>query len=461
MTAYTGRKENITGANLSGTSGTTNRTYGLAYSNAVIPMFSILKQGAPLHYGEDFTLSANTITFLIEVWDDQIMDLDYLTTSSSLISDNLRYASVLQLVASLSIKKDVPSWDVGSTPTNETVGTGNGTTSIFYLDHRNIISGTYTLYYGTTAAATTTLTETTHYSLDLATGKITLTAVGITLLSTNSIYAAYSYISLDITDEFLESVLLRAESMIDGSLETTFTNGSADNPDYPSITEYMNSQGLWNRNYFVKSRPLLDISSKLTADLTIGGSSLSLTGGDGTKLPASGYVLIGSEIVGYSGSTSGTLTGLTRGALGSTAAAHSSGDEIHTTIVEISSTYQGSDPTWEVLQYNSGFVTDGDTGKIYIYGDTVLEPVVVPNVLMSTQDVANRLRVRYYYGFDSIPTSITRLAILYAQRMLLTDTINKSLIQGRNEFRPEVLDSINFEISVIESSFKMAFMSNT
>ena len=47
-----------------------------------------------------------------------------------------------------------------------------------------------------------------------------------------------------------------------------------------------------------------------------------------TSFPSSGTVLIDNELITYTGNSGGTLTGLTRGASGTTAASHSSGDTV-------------------------------------------------------------------------------------------------------------------------------------
>ena len=60
----------------------------------------------------------------------------------------------------------------------------------------------------------------------------------------------------------------------------------------------------------------------------INASVTSLTLASASSFPTSGTVQIGSELITYTGVTSNTLTGLTRGALGTTAAIHSSGAEV-------------------------------------------------------------------------------------------------------------------------------------
>jgi len=57
----------------------------------------------------------------------------------------------------------------------------------------------------------------------------------------------------------------------------------------------------------------------------INASVTSLTMASSTSFSSSGTVQIGSELITYTGNSGGTLSGLTRGALGTTAATHSSG----------------------------------------------------------------------------------------------------------------------------------------
>ena len=67
-------------------------------------------------------------------------------------------------------------------------------------------------------------------------------------------------------------------------------------------------------------------TSTLSADINT--SVTSLTMASSTSFPSSGTVLIDNELITYTGNSGGTLTGLTRGASGTTAASHSSGDTV-------------------------------------------------------------------------------------------------------------------------------------
>jgi len=342
---------------------------------------------------------------------------------------------------------------VAATPANETVGTGNGSTNTFYLDHRYIISGTYTLYYGTTSAATTTLTETTHYILDLSTGKIVLTTAGVTLLSANNIYAAYSYCSASYTDDYLEDVLLRAEQEIDNRINSTFTDGTEDNPSYPVEIEIQSSRGAFVDRFIAQKKPLIDITSLLASTITASDTSLTMTTGDGVNFPTSGYIVIGSEVMTYTGISSNTLTGLSRGCLGTTAAIHSAGDAIHTTIFMVSDTDEGTDETYTIQPWDTSFHADS-SGLFYRYKDAD------PDTL-SRYGVANRVKMIYYYGYKTVPMDITRLALLFAKRQLMQDRISSAIIQGQNEFNPEMFNADKDEIESIVNSYIIFPMGST
>jgi hypothetical protein len=62
-----------------------------------------------------------------------------------------------------------------------------------------------------------------------------------------------------------------------------------------------------------------------TLSSSINASVTSLTMASSTSFPSSGTVIIGSELITYTGNSGGTLSGLTRGANGTAAASHSSG----------------------------------------------------------------------------------------------------------------------------------------
>ena len=62
-----------------------------------------------------------------------------------------------------------------------------------------------------------------------------------------------------------------------------------------------------------------------TLSSSINASVTSLTMASSSSIPSTGTVIIGTELITYTGNSGGTLSGLTRGANGTTAATHSSG----------------------------------------------------------------------------------------------------------------------------------------
>jgi len=371
-----------------------------------------------------------------------------MTTNAS-----LKYGTVSELAQVLQIKKEVPSWDVAESATNEEVGTGNGTTATFYLDHQHVMYGTYTLYYGSAVTTTTTLTETTHYTLNLDTGVITITAAGLTLLSTNKIFAKYSYLGNDMNNSYLVEVLARSEKEVDKSVNSTFTDGTVTNPAYPAETEIQPSEGFYHDRIIVKKKPLIDISSTISANITAAVQSIALASGDGSNFPTTGYIIIGSEVISYTGITTDTLTGCTRGTLGTTAAIHTAADVVHTTILFRSDTEEGTAVSWTIQPWDSSMYATAE-GLLYKFKDEDPDP-------LNRLGVANRIKIIYYYGYDTIPQDIKRLNLLFAKRMLIQDNIGSSIIKGRNEFRPEMFNVDLEEIERIKNSYIILSMGNT
>ena len=363
------------------------------------------------------------------------------------------YATPLQLAEIIGVRKDIPSWDTEGTPTNESVGTGDSSTTVFYLDYQNVLTDSYTLYYGVDATATDTLTETTHYTIDKDKGKITLTTAGVTLLSTNKIYAEYSYIENGMKNSYLTTVLERAEVEVDGEINSTFTDGTATNPIYPVETEYQSTEGLQMDRWITKKKPLIDVESALDGDITSTANTLDITAGDGANYPTTGYLIIGSEVISYTGISTDEFTGLTRGALGSTAAVHTDLDVIHTTLVFISDTDENTAVTWTIQPWNTNIYAD-DNGLVYRFKDSS------PDVL-TRAGVENRFKMIYYYGNSTIPADITRLTLLFAKRQLIQDNVGTSMIKGRNEFRPEMFNIDINEMKRIIDSYIVLPMGNT
>jgi hypothetical protein len=364
----------------------------------------------------------------------------------------LKYATTLQLNAFINLSKSVPEFSEEELGNKELVGYGNNSSTIFNLNHKYIIDGSYVFYYGASCNNLTALTETTHYTIDLDKSVLTLTTSGKTVVGSNKIYADYSVNIANLNDSFLNDVLERSEVEVDRMLNTTFTDGSVTNPSYPSVEEYHESKGLFDSTYFSKKRPLINVTSLLADDITSASTSLTVTTGDGKLFSSSGKVLIDSEVISYTGVTTDTLTGLTRGVGDSTAASHTAATRIDSTIIELSDTEQGTTPVFTILKYNSEAVCNEDLGKIYIYNNTDL---------LSRDGINNRFRITYYYGWKTIPASITRLTLLLAAKELMNSTVRKAHITGMNSFNPELINVDFSEIDRIVNLYREIPMSNT
>ncbi len=210
MTTFTPRSETLTGADLSGTNGTENRTVALANSNAVIQQMQVLVSEAIQQNTINFTFDSdtNTVTFLGVIWDDQPISLDYFTASTVPASGAPFYCDTLQLVRFSGI---------GVVIELETLGTGDASNKSFDTDHGNIIDGSYTVYTGATGDDSnnlTTMTEGTHYSIFKDDGRVLLLTAGVTLLASNELYISYTY-SPKQSDTILATYLPGAQAEVD------------------------------------------------------------------------------------------------------------------------------------------------------------------------------------------------------------------------------------------------------
>ncbi len=361
----------------------------------------------------------------------------------------IKYATTLQLGLILGIIKDIPSWAIGDdAQTNEAVGTGNNSKTQFFLDQKNIIASSYTLYANAVA-----MTETTDYTLDKDTGEITLTSAGVTKLSTNALTAKYKYFDSGMSDSYLTSVLERADKKIDNDLNSIFTDGTSTNPTYPLETEIQPSEGFFMDRIIISKKPLKDIETTLDGAHTDSITTISLASGTGANYPSSGTIIVNSEAISYTSVSTDDLTGCTRGSLGTTAAAHSDGDAVHSTILFRSDTMEGTAVTFTIQPWDTSMYATSD-GLFYKFKDADPDP-------LTRRGIANRVKIIYYYGHDTIPEDITRLSLLFAKKMLIQDNIGKSMIAGRNEFKPEMSNVDMSEIQSIKNNYMVLPMGNT
>lgn len=119
---------------------------------------------------------------------------------------------------------------------DENVGTADNSETDFDLDNINVTAGSYNLVHAAAATPNTqvALTETTHYTLDAESGRIVLTASGVTAAGTDVIYATYWY-----TDNFSSSVISNLIAVADDEIDL-MTAQKWDTPT--SVVEYRNGR---------------------------------------------------------------------------------------------------------------------------------------------------------------------------------------------------------------------------
>lgn len=125
---------------------------------------------------------------------------------------------------------------------SEIVGTGNGTTSTWDLDHDNVISSSLTLYTNSIALGTATT-----YTSNLDDGKIT----ALTLSASLTLSADYDY--ADLQDSVVTQLISNSDALIETETGRTYsqTTGSV---------EYLNCEPA-QKVFFLRNYPVITLSS--------------------------------------------------------------------------------------------------------------------------------------------------------------------------------------------------------
>jgi len=215
----------------------------------------------------------------------------------------LKYTSKLAFLRFLNAVDEVPNRKQSTFPNKEEVGTGDNSETQFTFDVGNVIENSETLYYGASeSAATSTLTRTTHYSIDYDTGIITLTASGVTALGTNKIYAIYSFCKYDMADTYLTEVLENAEREMDKWTGTVFYDGTAATPDFAEVTDEVHiGQGTYQDIYSSDHYPINSSTTTLDGAVSAGDTTITVVSTNG--FPSSGYFGVEEDKVTYTGKT--------------------------------------------------------------------------------------------------------------------------------------------------------------
>jgi len=89
----------------------------------------------------------------------------------------------------------------------EAVGTGNGTTKLFTLDHNPVVNGSLVVYVNSVAQ-----TETTHYTVNYITGEITFVTAPT---DTYAVEATYWYFTIKIDSDVISDFITEADAWVD------------------------------------------------------------------------------------------------------------------------------------------------------------------------------------------------------------------------------------------------------
>lgn len=446
MAQLKNRTIQFSGSDLSGSNGAKNRTYTLPHNNVSTTGMTIIVNQAVL-MDSDYNQSDNIITFLNNMYDFMELTIHYLqeipgTTTSS----DSGYASNLELSRFMSLVDTVPNHETGSK--YEEVGTGDNSETVFWLDKKGVISGTYNIYYGASTASVTELTESTHYSLDLETSKLTLTAAGVTAVGTNKIYADYYYNYQEFTDQQVTDAITRAEQVVDHITNNHFCDGTDTTPNWSQHTdEYHDGRGCFERDYFLKHYPIADLSTTVNGAITADDATITVTSTQG--FPSSGYILIEDDKIAYTGKTATTFTGCT------SVSAHDDGTTVKGYVVESSTTESGGEISWDVLEEGTEFELDRSTGRLHIYAGGTYQYGRYYSDLNSPPDqVPHRVRVNYSSGTSSIPDDVKKATLMIASQDLMKAVVRKAHAQGLNNYNPSLIEVDQAELDKLIAHYR-------
>lgn len=324
----------------------------------------------------------------------------------------------------------------------------------YYFENENLTKDDVTVYYDNSGTYTL-LAEDTDYTINLEKGYLELTTTGSTKVGSSQLFSEYSYNMIGVSSNYISELLKRATSKVDATVNSTFVDGSQDNPNYPSKELNTSNKGFYDRYYYPVERPVIDITSNLAADVGKLDTTIVLKSNSGRLFPPEGKILINREIIEYTSISGDTMT-IVRG---DTPQEHKKGDIISTTMIEVSNEFEGLqiirypfDYEYKVLTRDEEF-TITNSGVLYLYQH--------PRNFRVTREIEGRVTMRYLYGYTSIPEDIKRLTFLLAKKELTSTTIGRSLIEGRDEFNPEMFNFDAKEIEGIVNEYKVIPMTNT
>lgn len=362
-----------------------------------------------------------------------------------------RYTTVLDFNKSLFMDKEIPNRDSG-TPSKEQVASAANDDTTYYLNNGYVIRNTETLYYGTDETATDTLTHETDYTIDYDLGKITLTSEGLTKVGNDTIYATYSFNRYEIKDSYIYDILLRAEDQVQSKTNSVFYDGTAATPDFGIIQDELHDgRGQYDKEYSTDEYPVNDTTTTLNGAVSADDDTINVVSTDG--FPSFGTIAIETNKISYTGKTDTSFTGC------SGVSAHDDGKTVTSFVVEVALDNEGSEPTWEVQEYNSDYSVDFNSGFIRLNQDAVFSTVLDNNT--PPYRVYDRFRVSYQHGYPEIYNDIIKVIHLIAGRELYSGNILNALSRNTDGFSSEGITDIKAQIKEILDRYKTIQVSDT
>lgn len=251
---YTPKDYSITGADLNGSDGATDRVFQFLRDGVISESMAVVKSSATLQNGVDYTFNTTTraITFLVAVGDSETITIDFYIRSV------ITYATTLQAVqySGLGIPKEL-----------ENLGTGDSSEDSFDSKQPNIIEDSFTIYYGTSGDnKLLIMVEGTDYQINITDGRVFLLAAGVTKLSTDKLYISYTY-SPKQSDAVLNSYLVKAAKEVEkttgnywGAVKSSVQYFDGYDSGYPQTDEPYGTQ--------VESYPEFELFNKGVATIT-------------------------------------------------------------------------------------------------------------------------------------------------------------------------------------------------
>jgi len=352
----------------------------------------------------------------------------------------------LSLTRFMNVLRSIPNKD---STTKEEVGTGNGVQTTFWLDNLGVIETTYTLYYGSAETTTTSLTETTHYTLDLDNSKIVLTTAGLALVSTDKIYAIYKYNTLELLNADMLEALNAAENKLLRDTDQTFTNTTL-----LSYRKVLN-EGIkghydpYQKVFDLFYNPIVKIQTTTNGAYTTGGVSITLT--DASLLPTAGTIYIGGNKVAYTAKTGNILT------IPATTPSIATGATVRGEVIELSIEPESNTPDYAVLDPDTEYEIDYNQGRIKPLANAYWGEITADDRLYPSNYL---IRVSYMQAWHvpdedaTIPDEIEWVVNAIAARRLMGAVVAKAHTAGLNDFNPSLIEVDKEAIQEVIEEYK-------